>query len=76
MLKLKRVEIQGFKSFFDKTEIINPHKFRIHLAKPFGPLEATIAYLLDITNEKAIKSQNPKTTPIGPPRHLQSRQYS
>lgn len=63
--RIKSQALGPYFQFFDKTEIINPHKFRIHLAKPFGPLEATIAYLLDITNEKAIKSHNPKTTPIG-----------
>jgi peptide/nickel transport system substrate-binding protein len=63
--RIKSQALGPYFQFFDKTEIINPHKFRIHLAKPFGPLEATISYLLDITNEKAIKSQDPKTTPIG-----------
>lgn len=63
--RIKSQALGPYFEFFDKTEIINPHKFRIHLAKPFGPLEATISYLLDITNEKAIKAHNPATTPIG-----------
>jgi peptide/nickel transport system substrate-binding protein len=65
---IKRIKSQAlgpYFQFFDETEIINPHKFRIHLAKSFGPLEATLSYLLDITNEKAIKAHNPATTPIG-----------
>jgi len=63
--RTKSGAIGPYFQYFDKTEIINPHKFRIHLGKPFGPLEATISYLLDITNEKAIKSHDPKTMPIG-----------
>jgi peptide/nickel transport system substrate-binding protein len=63
--RTKKGAIGPYFQYFDKTEIINPHKFRIHLAKPFGPLEATISYLLSMTNEKAIKAHNPVTTPIG-----------
>jgi peptide/nickel transport system substrate-binding protein len=63
--RIKSQALGPYFEFFDKTEVINPHKFRIHLAKPFGPLEATLSYLLDITNEKAIKSSNVKTSPVG-----------
>lgn len=63
--RTKTQALGAYLEFFDKVEVITPHKFRIHLAKPFGPMEATLAYLVDITNEKAIKAHNPTTSPVG-----------
>jgi peptide/nickel transport system substrate-binding protein len=63
--RTKTQALGAYLEFFDKVEVLNPHKFRIHLAKPFGPMEATLAYLVDITNEKAIKAHSPTTSPVG-----------
>jgi peptide/nickel transport system substrate-binding protein len=63
--RTKTQALGAYLEFFDNVEVLTPHKFRIHLAKPFGPMEATLAYLVDITNSKAIKAHNPKTNPVG-----------
>jgi peptide/nickel transport system substrate-binding protein len=63
--RIKSQALGPYFQYFDQVEILGPYKFRIHLAKPFGPLEATIAYLLDITNEHAITTSDPTTTPVG-----------
>jgi peptide/nickel transport system substrate-binding protein len=63
--RMKPKALGPYLSFFDNVEIVDPHTCRIHLAKPYGPMEATMASLVDITNEKAISSGDPKQTAIG-----------
>lgn len=63
--RMKTHPMGAYLQFFDKVEVIDPHKFRIHLAKPFGAMEATLASLVNITNEKAIKASNPQSNPVG-----------
>jgi peptide/nickel transport system substrate-binding protein len=63
--RMKPKALGPYLQFFDNVEVVDPHTCRIHLAKPYGPMEATIASLVDITNEKAIKSGDPKQTAVG-----------
>ena len=63
--RMKTHPLGVYLQFFDNVEVIDKQKFRIHLAKPFGAMEATLATLVDITNEKGIKSGNPQSNPIG-----------
>jgi len=63
--RMKTHPLGVYLQFFDSVEVIDQHKFRIHLAKPFGAMEATLATLVDITNEKGINSGDPQSNPIG-----------
>ncbi|MCU1681082.1 MAG: ABC-type dipeptide transport system, periplasmic component [Amycolatopsis sp.] len=63
--RMKPKALGPYLSFFNSVEVVDPHTCRIHLAKPYGPMEATMASLVDITNEKAISSGDPKQTAIG-----------
>jgi peptide/nickel transport system substrate-binding protein len=63
--RMKTHPLGVYLQFFDSVEVIDKQKFRIHLAKPFGAMEATLATLIDITNEKGINSGNPQSNPIG-----------
>jgi peptide/nickel transport system substrate-binding protein len=63
--RMKTKSLGIYLQFFDKVDVLDTHTCRIHLAKPYGPMEATMASLVDITNQKAIESTNPKNNPIG-----------
>ena len=63
--RMKPKALGPYLAFFNSVEVVDPHTCRIHLAKPYGPMEATMASLVDITNEKAITSGDPKQTAIG-----------
>jgi peptide/nickel transport system substrate-binding protein len=63
--RMKTKSLGIYLQFFDKVDVLDTHTCRIHLAKPYGPMEATMASLVDITNQKAIESTNPKSNPIG-----------
>ncbi|HEX3650766.1 MAG TPA: ABC transporter substrate-binding protein, partial [Pseudonocardiaceae bacterium] len=63
--RMKPKALGPYLAFFDKVEVVDPHTCRIHLSKPYGPMEATVASLVDITNEQAINSGDPKQTAIG-----------
>jgi peptide/nickel transport system substrate-binding protein len=63
--RMKTRSLGIYLQFFDKVDVLDTHTCRIHLAKPYGPMEATMASLVDITNQKAIESANPKDNPIG-----------
>lgn len=57
--------LSAFTSVIDSVEVINSHSCRFHLKRPYGPMEATVAGFLDIVNEKAVTSSNPKLEPVG-----------
>ena len=63
--RMKPHPLGPYLQFFQSVDVVDQHTARIHLTKPYGPMEATMASLVDITNEKAIKSGDPKQTPIG-----------
>jgi peptide/nickel transport system substrate-binding protein len=63
--RIKKHPLGLFFNSFDKVEVINKHSVRFHLSQPFGPMEATVSYLLDIVNKKAISESDPKAKPIG-----------
>jgi peptide/nickel transport system substrate-binding protein len=63
--RMKTKSLGIYLQFFDKVDVLDTHTCRIHLARPYGPMEATMASLVDITNQKAIESTNPKNNPIG-----------
>lgn len=63
--RIKTHSLGLFFKTFKTVEILDDYRFRIHLSQPFGPTEATVAYLLDIVNEKAVTENDPKATPIG-----------
>lgn len=63
--RMKPKALGPYLQFFSSVEVVDPHTARIHLTKPYGPMEATMASLVDITNEKAITSGDPKQTAIG-----------
>ncbi|GIH21203.1 ABC transporter substrate-binding protein [Rugosimonospora africana] len=57
--------LAAFVGFFSSVEVVDPHTCRIHLSKPYGPMEATMASLVDIVNEKAVSTSDPKQTAVG-----------
>jgi peptide/nickel transport system substrate-binding protein len=63
--RMKTKSLGIYLQFFDKVDVLDTHTCRIHLARPYGPMEATMASLVDITNAKAIESTNPKNNPAG-----------
>lgn len=63
--RIKKHPLGLFFSSFGKVEVVNKHSVRFHLSQPFGPMEATVSYLLDIVNEKAVSESDPKAKPIG-----------
>jgi peptide/nickel transport system substrate-binding protein len=63
--RMKPRPLGPYLAYFDTVEVIAPHTCRIHLSKPYGPMEATLASLVDISNEKAIKAGDPKQNPVG-----------
>jgi peptide/nickel transport system substrate-binding protein len=63
--RMKSHSLGAYLQFFDKVDVLGPHRCRIHLSKPYGPMEATMASLVDITNEKAIDAADPKSNPVG-----------
>lgn len=63
--RMKPKALGPYLQFFDQVEVVDPHTCRIHLTKPYGPMEATMASLVDITNEKAINAGDPTQTAIG-----------
>ena len=65
LTRMKTHPLGAYLSQFKSVETINDHAFRIHLSRPYGPMEATLASLVEITNEKAITSTNPQLNPIG-----------
>lgn len=63
--RMKTHALGAYLGFFDKVKAVGDHKLQIQLSRPYGPMEATMASLVDIVNEKAIKSRDPKQSPIG-----------
>lgn len=63
--RMKTHALGAYLGFFNKVTAVGDHKVRIQLSKPYGPMEATMASLVDIVNEKAVKSADPKQSPIG-----------
>lgn len=57
--------LSAFTSVIGQVEVLNKHSCRFHLQQPYGPMEATVAAFLDIVNEKAVTSANPKLNPVG-----------
>ena len=41
------------------------HSVRLHLSQPYGALEAPLAAIGDMVNEKAVKAADPKLKPVG-----------
>jgi peptide/nickel transport system substrate-binding protein len=54
-----------FFSAWKRTEVVNKHRVRFHLANPYGAFEASLAGFSEIMNEKAVKAANPKLHPVG-----------
>lgn len=57
--------LAAFTAVISNVEVINTHSCRFHLQQPYGPMEATVAGFLDIVNQKAVTSANPKLQPVG-----------
>ena len=55
------VFVQAWKS----TEVVDDHTVRFHLSGPYGAVEATLAAIGDMVNEKAVTSADPKLKPVG-----------
>ncbi|WP_166805435.1 ABC transporter substrate-binding protein [Cryobacterium sp. Hb1] len=61
-----RTAAQGvFVSVFESVEVIDDLNFKIHLSAPYGPMEATLASVVGIVNQKAVESSDPKEKPVG-----------
>jgi len=63
--RMKSHPLGAYLQFFKSVDVVDKHTARIRLTKPYGPMEATMASVVCITNEKAIKSGDPKQNPIG-----------
>ena len=63
--RMKTHALGAYLGFFDKVRAVGDHQVRIQLSRPYGPMEATMASLVDIVNEKAINSGDPKQNPVG-----------
>jgi peptide/nickel transport system substrate-binding protein len=63
--RMKTHGLGAFVAFFDSVEVIDDYTFKIHLTKPYGPMEATLASFVNIVSQKAVESQDPKEMPIG-----------
>ncbi|HEX4832819.1 MAG TPA: ABC transporter substrate-binding protein [Trebonia sp.] len=63
--RMKTHALSAFVSFFDSVEVIDPHNFKIHLSKPYGPMEATLASFVGVVSKKAVTTQDPKLHPVG-----------
>jgi peptide/nickel transport system substrate-binding protein len=50
---------------FKRTEVLGPHKVRLHFNGSFGAVLPTLAAFSDIMNRKAGTSMNPKLKPVG-----------
>jgi peptide/nickel transport system substrate-binding protein len=63
--RLKKHPIGSFTAAIDRVEVLNQHKVRMHLSKPYGAIEPLLAGLVSIMNKKAVETANPKLKPVG-----------
>jgi peptide/nickel transport system substrate-binding protein len=63
--RMKSHALSAFVSFFDTVEVIDDHNFKIHLSKPYGPMEATLASFVGVVSKKAVTTSDPKQHPVG-----------
>jgi peptide/nickel transport system substrate-binding protein len=63
--RLKKHALGTFTAAFDRVEKLGKHRARIHLSQPYGPVEASLAGIIEITNKKAVEGSNPKLKPVG-----------
>lgn len=54
-----------FVSAWKKTEVLDTHRVRFHLARPFGAFEATLAAVSDIVNKRGVENADPRLEPVG-----------
>ena len=63
--RMKTAGLGAFVSVFESVEVIDDLNFKIHLSQPYGAMEATLASFVDIVNQKAVESSDPKESPVG-----------
>jgi peptide/nickel transport system substrate-binding protein len=63
--RIKTHPLGTFTAAFDRAEPMGKNKVRIHLSQPYGAVEATLAAIVSIVNEKGINSGDPKLNPVG-----------
>lgn len=54
-----------FVSAWEETEVLDTHRVRFHLSRPFGPFEATLAAISDIVNQRGVEEADPRLEPVG-----------
>lgn len=54
-----------FVQAWKETEVVDDYTVRFHLSQPYGAVEATLAAIGDMVNEKAVSSSDPKLNPVG-----------
>jgi ABC-type transport system substrate-binding protein len=63
--RMKTHSLAAFVASFKSVEVVDDYNFKIHLSKPFGAMEATLASFVCIVNEKAVTTMDPKENPVG-----------
>ena len=63
--RMKTAGLGAFVSVFESVEVVDDLNFKIHLSAPYGAMEATLASFVDIVNQKAVESSDPKEDPVG-----------
>jgi peptide/nickel transport system substrate-binding protein len=63
--RMKTHALSAFVSFFDGVEVIDNYNFKMHLSKPYGPMEATLASFVGVVSKKAVTTSDPKQHPVG-----------
>jgi peptide/nickel transport system substrate-binding protein len=63
--RMKTHSLGAFVASFDTVEVIDDYHFKIHLTKPYGAMEATLASFVNIVNKTAVTTMDPKESPIG-----------
>jgi peptide/nickel transport system substrate-binding protein len=63
--RMKTHGLGAFVTVFKSVEVIDDLNFKIHLSAPYGAMEATLASFVDIVNQKAVESSDPKEDPVG-----------
>jgi peptide/nickel transport system substrate-binding protein len=63
--RIKKHPLAMFTAPILRAQPIGKHRARVHLSRPYGAFEATLAAIIEVVNEKGINAGDPKLKPVG-----------